>query len=194
MARSTLSVVKLPLWLLQNRPHPYPPHFKRRTIVALANNHKFESFVETGTYRGDMLARMSKKTSIKNILSIELDELLAAEAQFRFRRDTKIKILQGDSGKVLPGITIDLPKPALFWLDGHYSGGVTALGEETTPIFAELLAIDASKQDTDVILIDDIRLFNGHDGYPTLEKLADFIHKINPRWNCIIMGDFLKIS
>lgn len=141
-----------------------------------------------------MLARISKKTSIKNILSIELDEILAAEAQFRFRRDTKIKILHGDSGKVLPSVIIGLAKPALFWLDGHYSDGVTALGETTTPIFAELLAINASKQDADVILIDDIRLFDGHDGYPTLEKLVDFIYKINPRWNCIIIGDFLKIS
>jgi hypothetical protein len=194
LARSTVSLLKVPSWLLQNRPHPSPPHLKRRTIVALANKHKFESFVETGTYRGDMLARISKKTSISKILSVELDERLAEEAQFRFHKNTKITIFQGDSGAVLSSITNGLPQPALFWLDGHYSGGVTALGETTTPIFMELQAIEASKRDSDVLLIDDIRLFNGHDGYPTLEELTDFIHELNPKWNCLVLGDFLQIS
>ena len=194
LARSAVSILKVPSWVLQNRPHPSPPHLKRRRIIALANEHKFESFVETGTYRGDMLARISKKSSISKITSIELDNRLAEEAQFRFHRDTKITILQGDSGSVLSNITNGLPRPALFWLDGHYSGGVTALGETTTPIFAELQAIDSSKRDSDVLLIDDIRLFNGLDGYPTLEELTDFIHKLNPEWNCVVLGDFLQIS
>ena len=88
----------------------------------------------------------------------------------------------------------ELPEPALFWLDGHYSGGVTALGTTTTPIFAELQEIELSKRKSDVILIDDIRLFNGHDGYPTLEDLTDFIYKLNPKWTCLVLGDFLQIS
>jgi hypothetical protein len=194
LARSIVSVLKVPSWTLRNRPHPSPPHLKRRTIVTLTNKQKFESFVETGTYRGDMLARISKKTSVNRILSIELDERLAAEAQLRFQKNSRIKILQGDSGKVLVNIMPELPEPALFWLDGHYSGGVTALGATTTPIFAELQAIDSGKRNSDVILIDDIRLFNGDDGYPTLEELTDFIHELNPKWNCIVLGDFLQIS
>jgi hypothetical protein len=194
LARSIVSILKVPTWVLQDRPHPSPPHLKRRTIVALANKHKFESFVETGTYRGDMLERISKKTSVKEILSIELDQRLAVEAQFRFRKNPNIKILQGDSGSVLASIVPGLPQPALFWLDGHYSGGVTALGTTTTPIFAELQSIEATKRDSDVLLIDDIRLFNGEDGYPTLEQLVEFIHDLNPKWNCLVIGDFLQVS
>lgn len=194
LARSIVSILKVPSWILRNRPHPSPPHLKRHTIVTLAKKQKFESFVETGTYRGDMLERISKKTSVNRILSIELDERLATEARFRFQKDSKIEIVQGDSGKVLAHIMPGLPQPALFWLDGHYSGGVTALGTTTTPIFAELQAIDSAKRNADVILIDDIRLFNGDDGYPTLEELTDFIHELNPKWNCIVLGDFLQIS
>jgi hypothetical protein len=163
-------------------------------IVAVTNKKRFESFVETGTYRGDMLERISKKTSVKKVLSIELDKKLALEAQFRFRKNPKIEILQGDSGSVLESLMPGLAEPALFWLDGHYSGGVTALGTTTTPIFAELQAIDSSKRNSDVILIDDIRLFNGEDGYPTLEQLIDFIHNLNPKWNCLIVGDFLQVT
>ena len=31
--------------------------------------------------------------------------------------------------------------PAIFWLDGHYSAGITAMGEQATPIFKELTHI-----------------------------------------------------
>jgi hypothetical protein len=194
IARSIVSIVKVPTWVLQDRPHPSPPHVKRRTIVAHANKQKFESFVETGTYRGDMLQRISRKTSVKEILSIELDGRLAKEAQFRFQNNPKIEILHGDSGSVLESLMSRLPEPTLFWLDGHYSGGVTALGTTTTPIFEELQAIDSSKRSSDVILIDDIRLFNGTDGYPPLEQLIEFIQDLNPKWNCQVVGDFLQVS
>jgi hypothetical protein len=192
--RSMVSILKTPTWVLRGRPHPSPPHLKRRTVLEFAKRQKFEVFIETGTYRGDMLARVSKKSSIKKILSIELDETLAIEAQFRFRTNSRIEILKGDSGEVLRNACVELPQPALFWLDGHFSGGVTALGDTTTPIFAELQAIHSCKRKMDLILVDDIRLFNGTDGYPTLEELIEVIHKLNPEWQCKVQGDILTIS
>ena len=35
-------------------------------------------------------------------------------------------------------------KPCLFWLDAHYSGGITAHGAEMTPIFDEIRHIPVS--------------------------------------------------
>jgi hypothetical protein len=179
---------------MRDRPHPSPPHLKRRTVLTFSREQKFEAFIETGTYRGDMLAKVLKKTSINKIFSIELDKSLAAEASFRFQKSPRIQISQGDSGEVLAIALSKLPQPALFWLDGHFSGGVTALGDATTPIFAELRAIESFKRKRDLILIDDIRLFNGKDGYPTLEELVDLIGKLNPAWKCHVHGDILQIS
>ena len=192
--RSMVSILKVPTWILRGRPHPAPPHLKRRTVLVFTKQRKFEAFIETGTYRGDMLARVAKKSSIRQILSIELDEALALEAQFRFRTNSRIEILIGNSGEVLRSACVELPQPALFWLDGHFSGGVTALGDTTTPIFAELQAIHSCKRKKDLILVDDIRLFDGTDGYPTLEELIEVIHKLNPDWQCKVQGDILTIS
>jgi hypothetical protein len=194
LARSVVSNLRVPSWILHGRPHPSPPHLKRRAVLEFVQHQEFKVFIETGTYRGDMLARVSKKTSISKIVSVELDPTLAIEAQFRFRKNSRIKILIGDSGEVLRSACIELPSPALFWLDGHFSGGVTALGDATTPIFAELQAIHSCGRKADLILVDDIRLFNGTDGYPTLEELMEVIHKLNPNWQCQIQGDILKIS
>ena len=194
LARSIVSILKVPTWVLRGRPHPSPPHLKRRTVLEFAHEQKFQAFIETGTYRGDMLARVLRKTLIDEIFSVELDNDLATEAQFRFRNKASIKISIGDSGEFLWKNCRTLPEPALFWLDGHFSGGVTALGDTTTPIFAELQAIDSCKRKTDVILVDDIRLFNGKDGYPMLEELIDVIHRLNPDWHCLVQGDILKIS
>ena len=53
----------------------------------------------------------------------------------RPRRDgRRAEILQGDSTDVLPEVVEKMDEPTLFWLDGHYSGGITASGEQETPI------------------------------------------------------------
>ena len=31
-----------------------------------------------------------------------------------------------------------MDKPTVFWIDGHYSGGITGIGEAVCPILAEL--------------------------------------------------------
>ena len=85
-----------------------------------------------------------------------------------------ITILHGDSGEVLEQVLARINKPCLFWLDGHYSGGVTAKGSLETPIQKELTHIFNHPQaHNHIILIDDARLFTGQDDYPALQFLQD---------------------
>jgi hypothetical protein len=70
--------------------------------------------------------------------------------------------------------------PAIFWLDGHYSGDITAKGDKECPILEELAAIFSGEKHDHILLIDDARLFNGTHDYPTLEDVKTFIHKENP--------------
>jgi len=63
----------------------------------------------------------------------------------------------------------------LFWLDGHYSGGITALGDVQCPIRAEIEAILRHPIKDHVLLIDDAICFDGHHGYPTLFELHDIV-------------------
>ena len=102
--------------------------------------------VETGTYVGEMVDAM--KDSFEKIYSIELGVELARNAQEKFSAYSHIHIIQGDSGQVLKTLASQIRQPALFWLDGHYSAGITAKGAKDTPVCEELQYIlEADNQD-----------------------------------------------
>jgi len=69
---------------------------------------------------------------------VELSTELYERAKRKFSRYKHISIFKGDSSKVLPEILSQIEEPCLFWLDGHYSKGITATGEKETPILEEL--------------------------------------------------------
>ena len=126
--------------------------FKGNVLLQLAEKHNMKTFVETGTYSGEMVKYMNDNYKFSRIYSIELSLRLYARAFKLFQDQQHITILQGDSGEQLRHL--DLRKPALFWLDAHYSCGCTARGKKITPILEELDAI-LSPIDH-VIVIDDL--------------------------------------
>lgn len=129
-----------------------------------------EIMIETGTYLGDTI--QVTKENFKKIYSIELSCELFRKAKKRFSNSPNIFLFNGDSGKLLAEIIKKTNgSNVLFWLDGHYSGGITEKGESNTPIFKELNAIINSNCQNCVILIDDASDFNGLDGYPNLEQI-----------------------
>ncbi|MFA5022983.1 MAG: hypothetical protein WC385_00090 [Candidatus Paceibacterota bacterium] len=160
-------------WQLKGRPLPPPQIVKQKLIKKCARRYHCQILVETGTCLGDTIDRL--KNDFQQIFSIELSPELFRQAQKRFEQDPHINLFQGDSGEVLPSILPKLNKPTIFWLDGHYSGGVTAKAGVNTPIIKELGAILNNPAINQVILIDDARLFIGQNDYPSLRELADFI-------------------
>lgn len=125
--------------------------------------------------------------------SIELDQHLYRQAHNRFRNWLNVKTYQGDSGEVLPRILARLHCPALFWLDGHYSGGETAKGEADTPISIELQAILESRIKGHVVLIDDARCFDGTSDYPFIEDLLAIVRR-DPNYRIEISADIIRLT
>lgn len=169
------------------------PHLlKRRLIASRMRDLRPEVFVETGTLFGDMT--YAQRNNFRRLYSIELDDYLFARATRRFRHFPHIHILHGDSGQKIIEVLHVLDRPCLFWLDAHYSGGVTAHGEEMTPVFAEIRHILNHPVRNHVIVIDDARLFNGTDGYPTFRALRDFVESIDR--NCLtwIENDTITVA
>lgn len=163
---------QLTKWQNAGKPLP-PPHIvKQKTILEFKQKFGIDILVETGTYRGAMIAAQAQ--NFKQIYSIEIDKSLHAAAQERFRDSTHINLIHGDSGTQLKNIVNELQKPAIFWLDGHYSGGVTGKSDIETPINAELETVLNSAQ-KHIVIIDDARDFNGQKDYPTLETVAQFV-------------------
>ena len=103
---------------------------------------------------------------------MELNQDFAQAAKKRFRHWGYVTIIEGNSGDLLGEIVAGLQDPILFWLDGHYSGGITAKGAEDTPILKELSAIFSTRgTKADLLLIDDARCFGSETNYPSLDDL-----------------------
>jgi hypothetical protein len=150
--------------------------------LGLARDFDLPVFIETGTYRGDTIWPLL--AGFERIFSVELDEGLHQAARLRFAEAANVTLLQGDSASTLAAALKQRGKrPALIWLDAHFSGIGTAFGERTTPVHEELDLIFASNNAGDVILIDDLRCFRRqspafdmHDsleGYPQAAEIAD---------------------
>lgn len=146
-------------------PHP----IKMIVVNSYLKYYSMDIFVETGTYIGDTLGYIAD--SGVQCISIELSKELYGAACKRFRRYKNVRLIEGDSGKKLPEVLNTINKPALFWLDGHYSFGVTAKAETDTPVSIELNAILSHPIKKHVILIDDARCFDGTKNYPHLDNL-----------------------
>lgn len=129
-----------------------------------------------------------------NICSIELSERLYRENLDRFRDDEKVMIIQGDSANALPGVLSVLERPALLWLDGHYSAGETARGRCDTPIREEVAAVSRSSIPGHVILIDDARLFGSEPNYPTIAELERLVRHRLPGYSFAVKADVIRVT
>lgn len=179
-------------WIAAGRPVP-PPHLaKRKVLLELARKHGCRILVETGTYYGEMIAAL--RTSFEDLYTIELSVPLHALARRRFKGDAHIRVLQGDSGEVISTILPKLDRPTLFWLDGHYSSGITAMSERETPILQELEHILSAPDLGHVLVVDDARDFGSDPGYPTLEALRAFVHARRPSLEFSVDGDAIRFE
>jgi len=134
-----------------------------------------DHFVETGTYLGDTLDYIAE--SGVQCTSIELSQELYEAACDRFNWRKNVRLMQGDSAQKLPELLEKIDKPILFWLDGHYSAGVTACAGAHTPVSIELKAILSHPIKRHVILIDDARCFEGRNDYPHLDDLLRIVRE-----------------
>ncbi len=177
-------------WRLAGRPVPPPPLVKQAIVKNYQRRFGTRVFVETGTFAGEMIHAMLGR--VDRIFSIELDDAWYARAVTRFGDRPDVTLLHGDSGARLPEVLGQLNEPALFWLDAHYSGPITARGLLDSPIVQELDAIAAHPIRGHVVLIDDMRDFNGTGGYPEAAALVADLRGKHPAAVIEIQDDILR--
>lgn len=176
---------------------------KSSLLQELQTVFKLDAFVETGTY----LANTTMKATefFNQIHSIELSSELYTKALGRLKYREQETVHLGDSKDVLYQLIPCLrDKRVLFYLDGHYSGHVTAKGSLPTPLIEELKAIAQMKTTHAILLINDVRLFQDTcfpekvqslnlelETYPYLEEVIKAILTIHPSYQICFMGDAL---
>jgi hypothetical protein len=148
--------------------------------------------VETGTYLGDMIH--AQLPYFTRLVSIELSEPLYRYSLHRLEKQSKVTLLRGDSASVLPSVVEGLSGCAIYWLDGHYSAGITACGATHSPIQRELAAVFSRDPMGDVVLIDDARHFTGQNGYPTISNLRDWVETNADGYTFELQDDIIRIA
>lgn len=127
---------------------------------------KTKQYIETGTYVGDGIHRVLGR--YERIHSIELAEKYALETAAKYIHDQTVTVYHGNSKEVLPVLLDTIPEPVTIFLDGHYSGGETAIGDElvdgfsSAPLLAEIELVMSRPYD-DIVIIDDTRMFGRRD-------------------------------
>ena len=167
--------------------------YKVEKIKSAQRFFKLNTFVETGTYLGTTLIAVAN--NFTKLYSVELSNDLAEEAIKYFSNNKRVIVTKGDSGICLREIVNQNKDRKLFWLDAHYSGGVTATSQEFghTPISKELEIIFSVWVADSVILIDDARLFDGTDNYPTIADLKKYVFTKYPDLRVFNNEDIIHI-
>jgi hypothetical protein len=171
---------------------------KRFIIQTYAELYHINTLVETGTFLGDTVQYFKDK--FNKIYSIELSEELAAKAKERFKNDSNILIIQGDSGRKLMEVIKEVDSSCMFWLDGHYSSEFyidgeffqTGRSEKDTPIIKELEIVLKDKH-RHIILIDDARLYNGIGDYPSVGFIKNMIKSSRNSYILSVEKDIIRI-
>ena len=195
---------------------PYFPGYENRKpasdewtiqyLNSLALQNKITTCIETGTYYGNTTIALAKAGYCKEVVTIELSKELSTLAKVKFSKEiengnidkeSRIVLIQGDSAAVFQTNEYfqnenDKFKKALWFLDGHYSAGVTARGKKDSPIIEELKyildphRINYHKSEMDIIVIDDARQFHGGrfstgEVYPEMQEILELICELDPK-------------
>jgi hypothetical protein len=159
----------------------------RREAIRLQAN----TFIETGTYLGDTTWYLRK--NFRHLISIEIEPNLAAIARDRFSGHSNISIVEGDSGEQLSAVVPTVSSPVLFWLDGHYSAGITGRGHSDCPIWEELAAISRQIDLRCSIFVDDARCFGTDVAYPTIAEMQNWCREHFSRHSFSVENDIIMM-
>jgi len=164
---------------------PSPLFIKQKII--LRNGFLNATWVESGTYLGQTTKELSKYG--KFIYSIEPEPILYSNAADYFKLNPNVKLFIRLSEEVFPSLLPKLFGDINFWLDGHYSAGITFKGPQETPILEELahISLNLKHFQNVCVMIDDVRCFNSkleeYSTYPSINVLVDWAEKNRFSWH-----------
>jgi hypothetical protein len=185
-----LDLYKVATFEFSNAPHSYT---KFRAIKSAQKTTRSTTFIETGTYLGVTTKRCAPL--FKKVYTIELDNDLAEKSRLFLAPQKNVQVIQGDALEALPEILArEEVQECLIFLDGHFSGGVTACGSMPEPAIEELQIIEKFKEKINSIIIDDFRLFGTEPGFPSKACLFEMIESKFPEFTLTVHLDQILLK
>lgn len=168
------------------------PHFVKQSVLERLGI-PGAPWLETGTYRGDTTAFLAASTVLESplVISLEPSESLHQACAKRLGHLTAIRLVCASSEAAFETQLLSLESASVnLWLDGHYSGGNTALVHgKSTPIEHELSVLlhNARRFNEIALFVDDSRLFGSslapESGYPKLVRLVEWAEGLGLNWH-----------
>ena len=172
-------------WKSRRYAAPSPVFVKRE--VLMRNSTPNATWVETGTFLGETTQFLEQTADC--VYSVEPEPALFERARQRFAGSSKVSIINATSETAFPTLLPTLSGPVNFWLDGHFSSGVTFRGNADTPVIEELASIETHRARFGklCVLVDDVRSFDpslpGCEGYPPIDFLVDWARRNKLKWH-----------
>jgi hypothetical protein len=141
-------------------------------MIGLKNNKKI--FIETGTYIGQSTYNIQNLFSKLYTCEASKDLYKAAKNLFLLTKSKNIKIYLNDSRNFLKSLKKTIANNSVFFLDAHYSTGITSKEYGRCPLLDELQII-IKKTSKPIVVVDDIRTMNGKNGYPNLNEILNIL-------------------
>ena len=124
----------------------------------------FSTFVETGTAYGQSIDSIYQY--FEKIFTVEISEKLYEWLTPQIGHWTNVQRVLGDSLIEIPKYLNSLTKEdhVFFWLDAHWSQGLSSKNHLDVPLLEECSIIDTEYQaNLGLVIIDDVRLFETDD-------------------------------
>jgi hypothetical protein len=121
----------------------------------LQKEYDLSTFIETGTWMAS--TALWAASFFQEVYTIELSEKIYKYVSDRYKRVENVHFICGASSSELSSILVDGFRPALLWLDAHWSDGDTGGENMPCPLLDEIKIILRSNPEH-IILIDDARL------------------------------------
>jgi FkbM family methyltransferase len=159
-------------------------------VIALKEAYNLQGFIETGTNCG--ATALWAAQYFPKVITIEAAKEIYEAVVNNYGHLKNLDFVLGNSKEQLAAIVPTLKEPCIFWLDAHWSGGITYGESEECPLLEELQIINDSEFDH-FILIDDARLFlspppNPHriEQWPTIDAVTSLLNSGRSRYTVIV--------
>jgi len=142
---------------------------KVRQIRSIGRKSGARYMIESGTYLGNTARRCAN--AFDKIITVEIDQTLASTASSYLAKWPNVEVINGDITHVLPSV-LDRPEvqDVLVYLDGHFSGGDTGIGDQVEPACDVIFMLAAYSHKMRSVIVDDFREF-GRPGWPRKSEL-----------------------
>ena len=174
--------VALYKWYSKNYCAPPAPHFVKQGVL-LRHGIKNCTWIETGTYLGLTTKLLASKYF--HVHTIEPSQKCLSIAKDYIGDNKNITFYNGTSEDCIKIACAAVDGDVCFWLDGHYSAGITFQGDADSPIMHELAVIEKhlNRYRSFAVMIDDIRSTHiDSDHYPSLNFYVDWSNRNNLNW------------